>query len=221
MEVCSHAEGGECTERIVQPVSARELSVDVAGAVRCAAVLLGTLAMAVSLFWTGAACVLDIRKNYAPGRNDAAFIREHYLDRYRTMSGWIEEYDAEGNIVAVDINMCNQAVNLAPYFEHNLFFNFNDGRDDRNYITHIRLSEEETLQQYENWRQAEPPQVLWMSPDLAAVYGESVRWQDYVLVYQAPAEQVWKAGADYLTSSIYVQRTLLEETGLQPVQAKP
>lgn len=193
-------------------------SVDMAGGVRCAAVLLGALAMGISLFWTGAACVLDICKNYAPGRHDAAFIREHHLDRYRMMSGWIEEHDAEGNIVVTDINMCDQAVNLAPYFEHNLFFNFNSGRDDRNYITHIRLSEEETQRQYESFRQVGPPQVLWMSPDLSAVYGETVRWQDYELVYRASAEQVWKVGADYKESSIYVQKALLEETGLQMVQ---
>lgn len=187
-------------------------------AVRSAAILLGTLAMGISLFWTGAACKLDIDKNYAPGRNEAAFIREHHLDRYRMMSGWLVECDSEGNVINTDINECSQAVNLAPYFEHNLFFNFNDGRDDYNYITHIRLSEEATQSQYESWRQEGPPQVLWMSPDLAAVYGGTVSIQDYALVYQMPAEQVWKAGTDYLASSIYVRRDLLEEAGLRPLQ---
>lgn len=183
---------------------------------RGAAIFLGTLAMAVSLFWTGAACVLDIRKNYAPGRGEAAFIKEHRLDSYRIMSAWVVERDGEGNITEADINMCDQAVNLAPYFAHNLYFNFNGGKDDRNYITHIRLSEEETFRQYEQWRREEPPQVLWMSPDLSAVYGEKVKWQDYVQVYRAPAQQVWKTGTDYRESSIYVRRDLLEETGLSP-----
>lgn len=187
---------------------------------RCTAILLGTLAMAVSLFWTGAACALDICKNYAAGRNEAAFIREHHLDRYRMMSGWMIEYDAEGNLINSDINECDRAVNLAPYFEHNLFFNFNGGRDDRNYITHIRLSEEETQRQYENWGKEEPPQVLWMSPNLSTVYGGTVKWQDYVLVYQRDAEQVWKAGADYQASVIYVRRELLEEIGLRPLRGK-
>lgn len=181
---------------------------------RGAAFFLGTLAMAVSLFWTATACVLDINKNYAFGRNEAAFIKEHHLDRYRMMSGWTLELDADGGITAVDINMCDQAVNLAPYFEHNLFFNFNGGKDDRNYITHIRLSEEETNRQYEQWRQGGEPQVLWMSPDLSAVYGDTVRWQDYAQVYRGRAERVWKAGTDYTESSIYVRRELLEETGL-------
>ena len=123
--------------------SNQEISTDISmvRAMQCAVVLLGTLAMFVSLYWAGAACVWDIGRNYAPGRNEAAFIKEHHLERYRMMSGWVVEYDTEGNIGDADINMCDMAVNLAPYFEHNLFFNFNGGRDDRNYITHIRLSE--------------------------------------------------------------------------------
>ncbi len=192
--------------------------ISAADAVRCTAVLFGTLAMSVSLYWTGAACRLDMDKEYAPGRNEAAFIKEHHLDRYWIMSGWLVEHDAEGNVRNVDINECNMAVNLAPYFEDNLYFNFNGGKNDRNYITHIRLSEDETQRQFAQWRKQEPPQVLWMMPDLSAAYGGAVSMRDYVLVYQGDAEQVWKAGADYLASSIHVRRDLLEETGLSPLQ---
>lgn len=215
-------EEGACSEKSAverrKTVSGGGMPMTAAHVARCTAILLGTLAMTVSLFWTGAACVLDICKNYAPGRKDAAFIREHHLDRYRMMSGWTVEYDAEGNVWKTDINECDQAVNLAPYFEHNLFFNFNDGQDDHNYITHIRLSEEETLSRYESWRQGGLPQVLWMSPDLFAVYGEAVRWQDYVLVYQEDSWRVWKAGASYFDSDIHVRRELLEETGCVPFE---
>ena len=209
-EVCLSEEGAE---RMAKRPSAREQSADMADAVRCAVILLGALAMAVSLYWTGAACVLDIGRNYAPGRNEAAFIREHHLDRYRMMTSWTILYDEEGNVSMTDINQCNMAVNLAPYFEHNLFFNFNGGRDDRNYVTHIRLSEEETQKQYALWSREEPPEVLWMRPDLSAVYDGTVSMRDYVQVYQEDIWQVWKAGAGYYRSDIHVRRDLLEETG--------
>lgn len=197
-----------------------ELSADgnMAGAVRCAAVLLGTLAMGVSLYWTGAACKLDIDKNYAPGRHEAAFIKAHHLDEYRMMTSWLIAYDEEGDIRLTDINECNMAVNVAPYFEHNLFFNFNGGSDERNYVTHILLSEEETQRQYEKWRGEEPPQVLWMMPELSEVYGGTVTMRDYVPVWKEGVWQVWKAGANYYESDIHVRRELLEETGLQPLR---
>lgn len=188
------------------------------GAVRCAAVLTGTLAIFVSLYWTGAACKLDIGKSYAPGHNEAAFIREHRLDRYRMMTGWLIAYDEKGNVRLTDINQCSMSVNLAPYFEHNLFFNFNGGRDEKNYITHIHPSEEETQKQYEIWAQEEPPGVLWMLPDLSMVYGGTTSMRDYALVYQGDVWQVWKAGANYYVSDIHVRRDLLEETGLQPLR---
>lgn len=194
------------------------MSVGVKTAARCAAILLGTLAMIVSLYWTGAACKTDIAKNYAPGRHEAAFIREHGLDRYRMMTGWLIAYDEEGNVRLTDINQCSMSVNLAPYFEHNLFFNFNGGKDERNYITHIHPSEEETQKQYEIWAQEEPPGVLWMDPELSAVYGGAVTMRDYALVYQEDVWQVWKAGANYYVSDIHVRRDLLEETGLQPLR---
>lgn len=189
-----------------------------AAAARCTAVLLGTLAMMISLYWTGAACKLDMDRNYAPGRSEAAFIREHGLDRYRMMSGWLITYDEEKNVSVADINQSNLAVNLSPYFAHNLFFNFNGGRDDRNYVTHIRLSEEETQRQYEIWAKEEPPGVLWMMPELSAVYDGTATMRDYALVYQGDVWQVWKAGANYYVSDIHVRRDLLEETGLQPLQ---
>ncbi len=206
------------SERKDGVTSDRGMAVGTAAVAQCAAVLLGTLAMFVSLYWTGMACRTDIAKNYAPGRNEAAFIRKYGLDRYRMMTGWLIAYDEEGNVWLTDINESSMAVNLAPYFEHNLFFNFNGGRDERNYITHIHPSDEETRRQYEIWAKEEPPGVLWMIPELSAVYGGTVTMRDYAPVYQGDVWQVWKAGASYYVSDIHVRRDLLEETGLHPLQ---
>lgn len=186
--------------------------------VRGAAILLGTLALGISLFWTVVSCILDIDKTYAAGRNEAAFIKEHHLDQYRIMAGWMVTLDDAGNTVDVDINLCDLAVNVAPYFDHNIFFNFNEGRNDRNYVTHMHLAREETETMYDTWRTEGQPQVLWMNPDLKLVYGEFVDGQKYVLVYRAPIERVWKAGTDYNTCDIYVTQELLEETGLSMIR---
>ncbi len=186
--------------------------------IRCVSILLGTLAMGISLFWSVASCTLDIGKTYAAGRNEARFIKEHHLERYRIMAGWMVIRDEAGNIVDVDINSCDQAVNAAPYFEHNLFFNFNEGKDERNYVTHMRLTQEQTQTLYDVWRKEELPQVLWMHPNLEMVYGDILAGQNYVPVYREPIERIWKAGTDYSTCDIYVSRELLEETGLSMIR---
>lgn len=186
--------------------------------VKCGAVLLGALALLVSLFWTAGSCILDINKTYAMGRNEARFMKEHHLDQYRIMTGWMVIRDEAGNVVDADINLCDQAVNVAPYFEHNIFFNFNEGKDDRNYITHMRLTQEETQVVYDIWREDGLPQVLWMHPDCTAVYGDMLAGMHYVPVYCEPVERVWKAGTDYNTCDIYISQELLEETGLNIIQ---
>lgn len=185
--------------------------------IRCVAVCMGTLAMGISVFWAVSSSVLDINKIYSSGRKEAAFIKEHHLDQYRIMSEWSVILDEEGNLQGEDVNLCNRAVNLAPYFAHNIFFNFNEGKDDRNYCVHILLTEEETQRTYDVWREGGPPQVLWMRPDLAMVYGDTVRQADYILVYKAPSEMIWKTGAYYNVSEIYVHKDILKETGLQDV----
>jgi len=57
-----------------------------------------------------------------------------------------------------------------------------------------------------------------MMPDLWEVYAGAVNRKDYALVYQGDAWQVWKAGANYFGSSIYVSRDLLEEADLCPLE---
>lgn len=64
----------------------------------------------------------------------------------------------------------------------------------------------------------EPPQVLWMMPELSEVYGGTVTMRDYVPAWKEGVWQVWKAGANYYESDIHVRRDLLEETGLQPLR---
>lgn len=191
----------------------------VAPGIRCAAVLSGTLALGISLFWTAASCTLDMGKTYAAGRNEARFIKEHHLDQYRMMTGWLVRRDEADNIIDMDINLCDQAVNVAPYFEHNIFFNFNEGEDERNYVTHMRLTQEQTQNLCDTWKKEEPPEVLWMHPNLGMVYGDVLAEKEYVPVYREPVERVWKAGTDYNTCDIYVSRELLEETGLSMIRA--
>lgn len=186
--------------------------------VRFLAALMGRLAMGISLFWTVAACVLDIRGTYWMGRHMARFVSEHRLDQYRIMAEWKIVRDSEGNILLQDPNFAGLAVDLAPYFEHNLCFYMNEGRDDRNYVTHILPSEEELKSYFDSWRKEAPPQVLLGTPDLEAVYGETVRKDDYALVYQEEIARIWKAGTgEPYTAQIYVRKDLLEETGLQAI----
>lgn len=176
------------------------------------------VSVAVSLSWTVLACISDIFTVYAAGRTEAAFIKEHGLDQYQIMAAWDVKYDEEENITGSDINHCHNADNIAPYFEHNLFFNFNDGSDDLNYTTHRRPNETETAERIAKWREI-TPDVLLMEPALEMVYDpQTLSMDDYVLVYSSISNRTWKGITDYGRAELYVRNDLASELGLEPVE---
>jgi hypothetical protein len=181
-----------------------------------AAKLLTALSFIVSLSWTVSACVLDIQKEYSPGRSMAAFIKEHGLDQYRIMAEWNIRRDDDGELLSEEVDMCLDAVEIAPYFDRNIFYNFNLGADDRDYVTHIWTDGEQAKATYELWKAEGQPEVLVMQPELGFLYdADELSMQDYELVYFAPDEKIWKNTSEYSGNYIYVRRDLLEETGLQ------
>lgn len=185
--------------------------------VRSGSVLIGTIVIAISLGWNISACLLDVQGNYASGRNEAAFISEYGLDKCRIMVGWDVNYDAQGNVLSYDLNH-TRADNVAPYFAHNLFFNFNDGKDELNYSTHRQLNGAEAEARFAQWAE-EAPDVLFMNPELGLIYDEEeLSMADYTLVYSRISHLIWKGNPSYSRANIHVRNDLLEELGLEEVE---
>lgn len=176
------------------------------------------LSLCVSISWSVSACVLDMGREYSVGRSMAAFMKEYRLDQYRIMAMWKIIRDEEGEIIARDTNFCEGVVEIAPYFNQNIVYNFNYGRDDRNYITHISADEKQNAIAYETWKKEGYPEVLLMQPELSELYdANELSMRDYALVYYAPSELVWKNTSEYYVNYIYVRRDLLEKIGIEEI----
>ncbi len=201
--------------------SGQEITADIRLYFVRAAKLLTGLALCVSLSWTVSACILDMEKEYSMGRSMAEFIKNHRLDQYRIMAQWEILRDENGELLLKNVNYCYDAVEIAPYFAENIVYNFNFGRNDRNYITHMRADADEIEDTYAAWKKMGQPDVLLMQPDLSELYhGEELSMKDYALVYYAPDEKVWKNVTEYHGNYIYIRRELLEETGLEEIQVR-
>lgn len=176
------------------------------------------LGLLVSLVWNITSCIQDVFVTYAPGREEAKFISEYGLERYNIMTSWGVSYDDEGNMTGSNINYCGCASNIAPYFEHNIFFNFNQGRDDKSYNNHEVFSEDEQVKEIEVWKET-VPDVLLMRPNLAQVYdSDIVNLSDFTLVYSKISNKVWKGGTTAYITEMYVRTDLLDEVGLKEVE---
>lgn len=182
-------------------------------------VLLGTAMLCVMVYWSAAAVTTDVKTDFAVGRRAAEFIKEYHLDDYRMMTQWGSLYDDDGNLVTSDTNMCYGACDIAPYFEHNLFFNFGEGKDSKNYVSHIIPTEEENKNKYEKWRADGYPDVLVMNPPIGLVWDtDELSYRDYVMVYFEDAQMPWKVNVSESMMVIYVRKDLLEEVGLEAME---
>ena len=177
------------------------------------------LSLCVSMSWTISACVLDVIKDYSPGRSMANFIEENQLDQYRIMASWNVEKEENGDIISTDVNYCDGVVEIAPYFDRNIAYNFNYGRNDRNYVTHIQADDEENAHAYEAWKAEGYPDVLLMQPELGQLYdAEELSMKDFALVYCKQDERVWKNLSEYHVNYIYVRKDLLPKTGVEQIK---
>lgn len=174
--------------------------------------------LCVLLFWNISSCIQEIKKEYAVGRALSEFIKEKNLDEYRCMVNWECVYDKEDVdvLLSEDTNHCPYAMDIAPYFDRNIIYNFADGEMAKNYISHIRPSQEENEAAYAKWRTYGKPDVLLNAAALAMVWPDGeVEMRDYVPVYTQRADQIWKMTSENTYAHIYVRRELAEKLGLK------
>lgn len=176
-------------------------------------VLIGSVAMVISLSWNILSCIQDVLYSYAIGRNEAEYIKENGLDNYRIMAGWSVNYDANGEVVSMDINHCNKVDSIAAYFDRNIFFNFNNGEDALNYSTHKKADAKETEEAIAKWKE-QPPDVLFLFPSIDLIY-EDISPSEYKLVYTQRNRKPWKGISENVDSKIYVHEDLIEKLQLE------
>lgn len=179
-------------------------------------VLFGSLAMVISLYWNVTTCIQDVLYSYATGKHEAQFIKEKGLDNYTIMVSWSVHYDENGEVEKMDVNHANCADNIAPYFDRNIFFNFNGGEDDVNYSTHKWADEKATEEIISKWQKTKPD-VLYMYPDITLIY-EDIDPYEYKLVYSEKNYNLWKGFVDYGDSKIYVHQDVVDELNLETLK---
>jgi len=175
-------------------------------------VLFGGFIVIISLSWNVITCVQEVLYSYSIGKNEAEFIKENGLDNYRIMAGFSVTYK-DGKVKDMDVNQFMFVDNIAPYFDHNIFFNVNNGEDSLSYSTHQKANKEEEKQMIENW-QTQPPDVLYMYPSIELIY-EDIDLHAYKVVYHQENYRLWKGFLNYEASKIYAHDDLIEELGLE------
>ena len=159
---------------------------------RALRVVILTLTLGVSLFWTVSASSNEIRYPYGFGRALATYLQSQHLESSRIMCGWGDSKDPVTGQVIVDTNYSG-IVALLPYFDHNIVFTFNGGADKLGYTTHRRASEAENATNFKLWAAGGAPDLLLGRVDLQSVFGNNVTIEDYTVAAKMTQVFVWKA----------------------------
>lgn len=164
------------------------------------------IVICVSIVWTIVSSVNEIYIPYGDGRDFAKFIKANNLDKYKIMAQWKQTIDSKTKETIMDTDMMNICV--LPYFEKNIFYNFNNNIENKCYLTHIKANNDKNISQ---WKKFGSPDVIMGDVHLESVFDNSISYDDYVCVYDVKASYIWKSGVldyDYL---IYIRKDLMNE----------
>ena len=111
----------------------------------------------VQISWTASSSVIDIKYNYASGREMAQYITENNLEDAKLMSSWHlsagPNYSEENEEKYYNFNSSGAGTAILPYLDKNVFVNFNWGLDNMGYTEHRDILDideyEQTIKRFE------------------------------------------------------------------------
>ncbi|OOM74856.1 hypothetical protein [Clostridium sp. BL-8] len=161
----------------------------------------------VSMIWTITASVNDIYVPYGDGRELAAFIKENNLDKYNIMAQWKQHTDNKTKKIVMDTNQIGSIAAL-PYFNTNIYYNFNNNLPNKSFIIHKVGNNDENIKA---WKEIGFPDVIIGYPDLQILFGNSLSYKDYVCVYDAKGSYIWKTEVIDYNYPVYVKKDIMDQ----------
>lgn len=172
-----------------------------------------------NIFWSIAASKNDITYEYYVGKDEAVFIKSYNLEHLNIMCNWMTEPAKDGNEVGNLTDVCAEAVTTCPYFSKNIFYNFQNGSNEKAYVSWAKTTLEYNEDNRNKWQKKGIPDILFDRPNLKYVYDEDiVAYKDYSVVYSSIAVMTWKNYSVFSKIiNIHMKNDLLEKYGVEPI----
>ncbi len=178
--------------------------------------IVGFACLLTPVYWTTAASLNDIQKEYYYGRQAAKWMREHKLEDSLILSVWggassNKDIEIKTDSEYSNINLVGTPVLLNAYFDHNICMNLNYGLKNEGYMHYRIATREESSAAMEHWKETGIPEVLLGRPKLSEIYGDEISYEDYTVVYLAPINRIWKYTITFDPFPVYARNDILEE----------
>ena len=197
----------------------KELFIEEKKIIISAAKCLLVFAVGISLSWSFFSIFTDINYIYSFGREEAKYIEENKLYKYSILAEWeVTKRENSDEIALSDFNANCIACNTLPYLDHNIYFNFNNGDDEKAYVIHKINSNDDNSEYIRNIKN-KIPEVLLGEPEINMIYDENdLGLEDYVLIYHNYALRPWKTGRGIANHKIYMLKEVANENGFKAVR---
>lgn len=215
--------------KVKLPKYIQTLMNDLHGKMKFAAKSLAFIPLLVPIAWSCSSSYFEIRYPY--WINAAAdFIKEYDLDDYKILSPWTQEPKENVDVEwALDDSALEYydypklqgwATAILPYFDDNIFYNYNIDNHDKTFMYYQSSTEEEAEAIINKWREQGPPDVVLDRCQLTRVYPD-IDVNDYVAVKRITAYKPYKFTTSEQYITIYVTKDLFNKIGtLKEITAK-
>lgn len=162
------------------------------------------VAIGISVYWSVAASIKDIKLNYGTGRESANFIKENKLEQRHIYVAWREVAGKTGETF-YDYNSV-QGIPTMAYFDRNIFCNFNKYKEP--YLLHKIDRDQDYMKKL---IQQEEPEVLFSLDTPEYSFGSEINMDDFALVKVIKGNTIWKDQTAEYKQLIYLRKDLLKE----------
>lgn len=172
------------------------------------------ICLAVSVYWTVAACRNEVLYPYGFSDALAAYLDENGLSEYGIMVRWKVDKDIDGTIWDNNTNQTVNGVALNAYYKENIVINMNGGDPGMPYVTHRIPSGKEVDAELERLREQGLPAVALDKVQLDVVFSEFTERSAYFKAYYTDVLRLseyhlWKSGWQFSEHHLYVRNDLI------------
>ena len=185
------------------------------------AVLICILCLLVPTYWCIRSAIFEIEDEYSYGRYASSFLRDYNLENCRIFSIWgnsSSDSDIEDDTaLRYNTYYVGTPVLINAYFDHNICFNLNCGKDSEAYMHYQVATPREDEENITTWRNAGVPDIILGKANINQVY-YNISYEDYMLVDAFPINYIWKDVENKMTIPVFARKEIMEEYGLEPTK---
>jgi hypothetical protein len=192
----------------------------------------GILVAAVPLLYTGVSSTYDVLYQYGFASELASFLKDNQLDDKKIMVCYTLKFKDEDeneekqylNYIVNDETLPAELPEIEvqypylsgvpgstlPYFDHNIFMNFNTDEPDKMYVQWLNTTDTESI--FEEWREQGLPDVVIGLVPLNEIYGkEALEGVTYRWVATFHYGNIWRLTNEDNEVHLYIREDLLDE----------